>query len=307
MITAQIIVQNDENTIENCLKSLLCYNLFDFDIINIGSTDKTLEICNDYKLKITNINNIKNYSIIRNENLTKHKTKFSMYIYPYETLIYNKNFEKIIKESNSYFFKVIQGNVLTKELRLWSNKTIKFKNPVFEYLDEQNGIFTDLVILSEVVNYNCFNSKLIINNWKKNNPTKPEPYYYEAFQYLKEKDYLNFKNISEHYLFLNKINNRSSTMIKYYLALIQLHCFNDINSANSNILKCILHKPLMAEFWCLLGDIFYKIQDRHRALEFYENAILLGSQRKESDNYPLDILKYKKYPEEMINKLKNNI
>lgn len=307
MITVQIIIQNNEDTIEKCLKSLLCYNIFDFDIINIGSTDKTLEICNDYQLKVTNIINIEDYSLIRNNNLLKHKTKFSMYVYPYESLIFNKSFEQIITKNNSYFFKIIQGSVLTKELRLWHNKSIKFKNPIFEYLDEENGFFTDFIISSDIVNYNFLNSKAIINNWKKNHPTKPEPYYYEAFQHLKDKDYLNFKNIAEHYLFLNKINNKSSTMIRYYLALIQLHCLNDINSANSNILKCILHKPLMAEFWCLLGDIFYKLKDKHRAIEFYENAILLGSQRKECDTYPLDILKYKSYPEEMIIKLKNNV
>jgi len=307
MITVQILIQNNEKTIENCIKSLLRYNdLFKFDVIDVGSTDKTTEICNDYKIEVTKIKDVKNYSSIRNDNLLKHKTNFSMYIYPYENLLYNEDFYKIINKKNSYLFKVIQGTILTKELRLWNNKSIKFKNPIFEELTDKTGVQTDNVIFSDVVNYEINNSKIIINEWKKTDPLKKEPYYYEAFEYLKKGDYLNFKNLAEHYLFLDKIS-KSSIMMRYYLSLIQLHCFNDINSANSNIIKCILNKPMMAEFWCLLGDIFYKINDKHRALEFYDNAIILGSKRKENDNYPLDIVKYKKYPEEMLKKLKYNI
>lgn len=307
MITVQIIIQNDEQHIESCIKSLMSYNnLFDFDIINTGSTDKTLEICNDYKLKITNVENIKDYSKARNENLQKHKNGFHMFLHPYERLIYNENFTNLLKNKNSYLFKVIQGTVLTKEVRLWSSKSIKFENPVFEKLNQKQGVQTNFVIASNVTNYNINNSKIIINDWKKREPLNFEPYYYEAFELLKEKDYLNFKNVAEHYLFLDK-NSKSSIMMRYYLSLIQLHCFNDINSANSNIMKCIFKKPLMAEFWCLLGDIFYKINDYKRAFEFYDNAIILGSQRKENDDYPLDIIKYKEYPNSMLKKLKNNI
>lgn len=307
MITAQIIVQNDEATIESCIKSLIKHNnLFKFDIINIGSTDKTLEICNDYKLNITNIDNIKNYSSIRNQNLLKHKTDFSMYIHPYEKLIYDENFYKVLNKKDCYLFKVIQSSILTKELRLWSNKSIKFKNPIFEELTEKEGAQTNFIIVSNTNNYKLINSKSIINEWKKSEPLRPEPYYYEAFELLKDKDYLNFKNVADHYLFLDK-SSKSSVMMRYYLSLIQLHCFNDINSAYSNVLKCILKKPLMAEFWCLLGDLFFKLNDNYRALEFYDNAIILGSQRKENDNYPLDIAKYKEYPEQMLKKLKNNI
>lgn len=307
MITAQIIVQNDEQHIENCIKSLMRYNdLFKFDIINVCSTDKTLEICNDYKLHVTHIENIKDYSKVRNDNLKKYKNDFFMYLHPYEKLIYDENFINILKNKNCYLFKVVQGTVLTKEVRLWNSKSIKFENPVYEKLNEKQGIQTNFVIASNVTNYKINNSKTIINEWKKREPLRYEPYYYEAFELLKEKDYLNFKNVAEHYLFLDK-NSKSSTIMRYYLSLIQLHCFNDINSANSNIIKCILKKPLMAEFWCLLGDIFYKINDFQRAIEFYDNAIILGSQRKENDDYPLDIVKYKEYPNSMLKKLKNNI
>lgn len=307
MITVQIIIQNDEQHIESCIKSLMRYNdLFKFDIINAGSTDKTLEICNDYKLHITHIENIKDYSKARNDNLKKFKNDFLMYLHPYEKLIYDENFINILKNKTSYLFKVVQGTVLTKEVRLWNSKSIRFENPVYEKLNEKQGIQTNFVIASNITNYRINNSKMIINEWKKREPLKYEPYYYEAFELLKEKDYLNFKNVAEHYLFLDK-NSKSSIIMRYYLSLIELHCFNDINSANSNVIKCILKKPLMAEFWCLLGDIFYKINDFQRAIEFYDNAIILGSQRKENDDYPLDIVKYKEYPNNMLKKLKNNI
>jgi tetratricopeptide (TPR) repeat protein len=57
----------------------------------------------------------------------------------------------------------------------------------------------------------------------------------------------------------------------------------------------------MAEFWCLLGDIYYKQNKYEKSIAFYQNAMDLGSRRKNSDTWPLEISKYKTYPSKMIN------
>jgi len=79
----------------------------------------------------------------------------------------------------------------------------------------------------------------------------------------------------------------------------------DLNTAIKHILSCIATNPLMAEFWCLLGDIHYKLKSHIRAAAFYENAIILGEQRLKSDSWPIQISKYKEYPDRMMEKCKN--
>ena len=296
MITAQILIQNNENTIEKCIKSLLKYNFIDIDVININSTDKTISICNDYKIDVKVVNNIKNYSEIRNNFLSKYKNKYCLLIQPYEHLLFNENFNNF--NEDKYTFKCIQNTVFTKEVRLF-NRTYKFKNPIFEFISLEDSVDTNFTIYSDLTNYKIYNSKEIINQWKELEPLNFDPYYYECFIALSENDFLKFKNLCEYCLSINK-KDKTSLLLRYYLSMINLHCFNDINNANSNILNCISQKPEMSEFWCLLGDIFYKIKDFSRAKEFYENAIIIGKKRK-FDELPLDISKYKEYPEKMIN------
>ena len=56
----------------------------------------------------------------------------------------------------------------------------------------------------------------------------------------------------------------------------------------------------MAEFWCLLGDIYYASGDHDRAYDFYQNGMLLGQRRKKSSDWPMELSKYKEYPEKMM-------
>ena len=71
------------------------------------------------------------------------------------------------------------------------------------------------------------------------------------------------------------------------------------------IVPCIVKNPTMAEFWCLLADIFYAINDCEKALCFYENAKILGSRRLKSCDYPMEISKYQEYPNKMIEACKS--
>ena len=63
----------------------------------------------------------------------------------------------------------------------------------------------------------------------------------------------------------------------------------------------------MAEFWCLLGDIFYKIKQYDKAVEFYDNARIIGQRRLMDSDWPMEISKYSSYPEKMIESSKEII
>ena len=120
---------------------------------------------------------------------------------------------------------------------------------------------------------------------------------------MAQKKYKEFLNVAKHYTFLEK-SGISYTMTKYYMGLIQLYGFQDIKSCIENAVTCIITNPLMAEFWCLLGDAYYVGKDYKKAQYFYENAIFLGTRRETNDIWPLEISKYKEHPNKMIKSCK---
>jgi tetratricopeptide (TPR) repeat protein len=84
------------------------------------------------------------------------------------------------------------------------------------------------------------------------------------------------------------------------MATVYCYVLKDQRKALELLMYCFAEKPLMAEFWCLLGDIYYEADEYGKAKCFYENAKILGSRRLNSDEWPFDISKYKDYPDKMI-------
>lgn len=57
---------------------------------------------------------------------------------------------------------------------------------------------------------------------------------------------------------------------------------------------------MMAEYWCLLGDVYYQQSSYEKAKHFYENALVMGARRLRTDAWPMEISKYKAYPNKMM-------
>ena len=302
MLTIQLLIKNNEKTIEKCLNSLI--NLGNIVIIDIGSTDKTPKICKDFGYKPIPQSHHNDYSRLRNKHL---KDGWNMYLFPYEFLadgiLEIRNIIKI-SEKQSFLVKVLQGTVISKEIRLW-NKSLKFSNPVYEKIsDKETTLETEQVLIySDQHKMDLQERSEIISAWKSSNPTSIEPYYYQALNSLLYGNYKEFTELADHYLFKEK-NNQSAVMLRYYLAMVQAHQLDEFKSAIENTLTCIGFRPKMAEFWCLLGDVHYTLKQYGKAKEFYENAMILGSQRLLSDRWPLDVSKYKAHPSEMIDNIK---
>jgi hypothetical protein len=96
------------------------------------------------------------------------------------------------------------------------------------------------------------------------------------------------------------------TMIRYHMACVRCYVQKDADSALQLISSCILTRPLMAEFWCLMGDIHYHLMKRYdKAASFYENALILGARRLVLDTYPMEISKYQEYPQKLLESCKD--
>lgn len=256
----------------------------------MGSTDDTLAICAGYKVINLDVSDL---SKARNS----LGDGWQLYLDPWEVL--ESGHDEILwalagEESCRLF--VIQEEFLSKQTRLW--KTGKFVRPVYESVEPTANKLLNGFIRSGASNRSSLNFKLL-SLWKKAKPTLPEINYYLACACLDDKDYEGFLCHAKQYLFCVKSTTLPVVMTHYYCAIVNLYVTKDYQECLKNIIQCLVHQPTMAEFWCVLGDLFVRMKQFSRASAFYDNAILLGQRRRQDDEYPIEIDKYKEYPENM--------
>lgn len=238
------------------------------------------------------------YSKVKNS-LISLADDWILFLEPWEKIIKGHgHILKAMEKIGAYHVRVLQGDILSKELKLWhKSKNLFFENPVFESVIDNTAGVIETIVSSKPIKHN--NKQKIITEWSKKEPLSSIPNYYQSCLYLSEKKYDEFIGSANKFLFLNN-KGLPVVMTKYYLAMVQLYIKKDTSSAIKNILPCIAVNPTMAEFWCLLGDIFYSRKQYNKAYDFYENAIILGERRPKDDLWPVEIQKYKTYPKNMM-------
>jgi tetratricopeptide (TPR) repeat protein len=299
-LTAQILVKNNELTIERCLKSILPLNC-KILIGDIGCKDKTIDICQKYNCEITRIPLNDNFSLARNHLKDLSKTQWNFFIEPWEQFLYgNEEVSNLrSKEKKSLKVNCVQGDLVTKQTRIWhSSYELNFINPVFETI---KGLADQTSIYFSVGVHN--NQKLYLDlaeKWKKESPLSPETLYYLSCCHLTAKNWDAFINYANLFLYQTKEQNMAFIMTNYYCSMVYCYIKKNYQESIRFLMPCLAMKPTMAEFWCLLADIFYATKQYKKASSFYENALILGSKRLNSDDYPMEISKYKEYPQKMI-------
>jgi glycosyltransferase involved in cell wall biosynthesis len=284
MLTIQIIIKNHKEVIKQTLESVKGFSVI---ILDIGSTDGTTRICEEYGYRPVKVSGDR--SKIRNE----VARDWNMYLEPGEVIVSGREY---IKEGleGAYRFEVIQGDIITKPIRMWQ-KSLKFVNPVFEKIIDDKSGYLPVVIWKD-----DFSEDVDLEGWKKADPLAVEPYYYQAFSYLRQKKYKEFISSANYYIFNQMASSIEGVMMRYYLSIVNCLIINNLEGAIRDVLICLGENILMAEFWCLLGDIYCKIREFPKAMHFYENAIILGNRRLRDDKWPMQISKYEEYPNNMI-------
>lgn len=287
-----ILILNKTNKIEGALQSAL--NLNPKQIL-IGTYVPIKS-----KWEVVNLSNSGNYSADLNKLIEMAKSDWIFYIKENEIILQVEELSCL--DTNAvYGVQILQDDIITKEPRLWyRSKKVNFKNPVFEKLNTQPTKFLDIILYQDKSNDD--KEHKMLEQWKKSTPLVLDHYYYRAFAALSEKNFKEFKSLINYYLFHSRISEPSCVIARYYLALVQGLIDKENEEAVNNLILCLAENPLMAEFWCLLGDIFMNSQNFEKAVIFYQNAMLLGSRRLKLDEWPMHISKYETYPTEMIEK-----
>jgi glycosyltransferase involved in cell wall biosynthesis len=300
-LTIYLIIKNNEATIEHTLESLLPLNA-NILVGDLGCKDETVSKCRQYGATIVRLSLNDDLSQARNHLLKSSDSKWNLHIEPWETILTGHEViqQALLGPQIAYKMSIIQGDVITKQIRLWHKNTgLKFKNPVFETLTNEDA--KDLPAYIAVGPNN--NSSLyleLVEKWRDRCPLATEPIYYTACSHLNGKNWDTFLNWAGLYLHQEKSDAMSVYMTHYYCSMVNCYIKKDYQHAIQSLLPCLAKNPTMAEFWCLLGDAYYAIKDYDRAKTFYENAMILGSRRLKDDGWPLEISKYKEYPQKMI-------
>ncbi len=301
MITTHLLIKDNESSVTKTLDSIkpLGGELF---VADLGCTDSTVEICRQYGAKVVSAQATKDFSNLRNRMVERSQYDWQLTIHPWETLEdCDMVIDVISNVENAYGLTVVQGDLSTQETRLWhKNLGIQFVNPYYESLDIPNNKVESMsckIYSDGSLEY----QPDIINLWCKSNPVDSSPIYYKACMHLARQEWDAFMGSANKYLFVERGSRMASVMTKYYMAIVLCHIKKDATEAVRHILGCIAVRPLMAEFWCLLGDIHYfLIKDYIKAIRFYRNAMTLGESRLHTDSWPTEKSKYKEYPLKMI-------
>jgi glycosyltransferase involved in cell wall biosynthesis len=291
MITVHLLTKNNARTIQKCLDSV-CACSDRILVADLGSTDGTIEFCENAGAEIYRMRSRRDEA--RNR-LIDLSSGTNLAIEPWEALV--QGHEQLRSLQGEHYATILNQKIITKEVRVWHKG--RYINPVYEHLDvpaKDSG----LVFYSSG---RCDVDDLLqeIQLWKQQSPTAISPFYYEACTLLTKGDWAGFLPLAEHYMFLDNSQSMPAIMLRYYYAMANTIHLRKVRPALQNLSLCLAAKPLMAEFWCLMGDIYYHLLKRHKdAKEFYENAVILGSRRLNTDPWPMDLTKYKAYPQKMI-------
>lgn len=276
MSITTIIVTNKNENFESTIESI--------------KFDSKFLICGDIKPsnKWKSVNITGTNSEVRNKLSDMVDTKYVFHMYPEELFISGES--ELVKDIVQ--IEVVRNNNISKEIRFWEKlKNLKFVNPVYETINYKVSTTAPVLIAG------VFKEEKLENiiQWKKDFPFLSDPVYYEAFYHLSKNNYEDFIKCADQYLF-TKNKGISSIMMNFYYATIQFVVYKNYKKSIKCILECIGIRPQMAEFWCLLGDIFYDIKKYDKAIEFYENALIISKKRNRYDDWPLEINKYFEYP-----------
>lgn len=290
MLNIQILTYNNQQTIQRTLESLQTLDA-EVTVGDLGSRDETITICENMGAVVERLGEYDRASA-RNE---LSKPGMNLAVEPWEALVQGKG-DGI---STCSYVSILNKKVLTKEVRLW-NYGIRHRNHTFETPECTTDTESDIILYSIGQRDHSLDRRLI-NMWKQKKPTAAEPFYFQACIELAEGKYEEFIRNAQHYLFLDKSNVIATIMTRYYLAYAYLYHRGEAKPALQNLNLCLCAQPLMAEFWCLMGDVYYHLLRKFaEAMEFYENAIILGGRRLKTDHWPMDISKYREYPMKMI-------
>lgn len=246
--------------------------------------------------KITKYFELKNENRSGDLNIVKHKLPSGDYFFfrDGEKLI-TKKFEK---DESKGGVGIAYKDFIRKELRICKKEDLRFDNWHSEML---LGDFS--------VNPTCFISApatVQLQNeqkWMTEEPTSRSAQFYQVINLYYTKQYDKFISSADHLLFTHSIPLENELWILLYMSYLYFFKYNFPNEGVRAISLALCKKPEMAEFWCVVGDYYYKNKMMEMSKLSYNCALEAGRLRDPSDVYFMFPKKYKDHPETMLKEI----
>lgn len=297
MLTIQILTKNNAKTIVKTLESI---ESLETEVVvgDLGSEDLTIDLCETAGITVERLGDI-GRNVARNR---LARDGWNMALEPWEIVVQGQR-RIHHQEGSCSYVSILNQKILTKELRFWTPR-MRFLNHTFETLAAQTDRESGVIFYSSGKR-NSEEDLRLIEQWKQDRPMSSQPYYYQACIELSQGKHEEFLGTANRFLVGSSVS-MSTIMMRYYMACVYLTHKNKVRPTLQNLNLCLCAQPLMAEFWCLLGDVHYHLLKKFEdATEFYENAMILGGRRLKTNKWPMDLTKYKEYPNKMIESCRN--
>ncbi|MFZ1289105.1 MAG: glycosyltransferase family 2 protein [Melioribacteraceae bacterium] len=299
-LTLSMIVKNEEKYLKDCLKSVkeIADEIL---IVDTGSTDKTIEIANEFGAKIFHFNWINDFSAARNFGLSKSSGNWILYLDADER-ISDDSIEKLKTIISSNENLGVKCSVISlddkkgisqsmKYTRLFRNNiSISFSGKVHEQIEKSliNNNFK--IIDSEIIiyhhGYNVSKSELKIKAQRnldllmdeyKNNKSS-----YNAYQigntYLILEDLLNSIKFFNEALLDKRLNREFKSVCYLQLADFEMRN-NNLLAAKNYIDKGMEINPNQTLLNIIAAQVHSKLNDK-KSVKFCKHALKSNSENK---------------------------
>lgn len=280
-ISLCMIVKDEENIIEKCLLSIKDV-VDEIIIVDTGSNDNTIKICEKYTHKIFNYKWINDFSKARNYSLSKATCEYILWLdaddYLCETEIKKlKDFKNNLDDSIDIYYFLYEFNdeyaPFYRERVFKNNGKYYFVGRVHEAIIPNGKTKCESIIIKQQKKeIKDISRNLKIYETIEKRDFSSRDYYYYGKELLRNKKF----NKAMYYLteFLKQKTIYIEDAIDACFELSNLHI---ITSNNSSALKYLLmsfeYDLPRPNILCKIGDIYFNIKDYNKAIFYYDLAL----------------------------------